>query len=181
VTCIVGVLDGDRIWIGGDSAALSGWFSVARKDEKVFKNGPFTMGFTTSFRMGQLLRYALVPPTRRAGESIEKFMVTTFIDAVRACLKAGGYAEKEKERETGGEFLVAYGGRLFAIDNDYQVEEVVHGFVAIGCAREVAMGALHATGGRPGRERLLVALSAAAEFSAAVRPPFVTMESEPER
>lgn len=180
MTCIAGVVDGGRVYVGGDSAGVSGWFSLARSDEKVFKNGPFIMGFTTSFRMGQLLRYALVAPERRPDEDVYRFMVTTFVDAVRACLKAGGWAARTNEREDGGTFLVAYAGRLFAIDDDYQVEEVHHGYNAVGTGREIAMGALHATVGRPGRERVLAALAAAAEFNAAVRPPFVVLDSKAE-
>ena len=78
-------------------------------------------GFTTSFRMGQLIRYALEPPEPE-GE-LDRFMSTAFVDAVRACLKDGGWARRDNEREEGGTFLVGVQGRLFAVHDDYQVDE----------------------------------------------------------
>ena len=39
---------------------------TVEKDEKVFQNGDFLISFTSSFRMGQLLRYAFEPPEYRA-------------------------------------------------------------------------------------------------------------------
>jgi ATP-dependent protease HslVU (ClpYQ) peptidase subunit len=62
MTCIVGVNHNGNIYIGGDSAGVAGLQLQIRSDEKVFLTGDFIMGFTTSFRMGQLLRYAFSPP-----------------------------------------------------------------------------------------------------------------------
>lgn len=172
VTCIVGVVEEGRVWLGGDSAGVAGWYSVARRDPKVFRNGPFVMGFTSSFRMGQLLRHALKPPEWYQSCELEAWMVTAFIDSVRECLKAGGWATKDKEQEEGGSFLVGYQGRLFEIGEDYQVGEPLCGYAAVGCGREVAMGALYATPDASPKERIRKALAAASAFSAAVRPPF---------
>ena len=55
------------MYIGGDRAGVAGLSLTVRADEKVFQNGEFLMGFTTSFRMGQLLRYSLKPPPPPAG------------------------------------------------------------------------------------------------------------------
>ena len=87
------------VYIGGDSAGVAGLSLVVRADEKVFRNGDFLMGFTTSFRMGQLLRYKLYPPRRHPDDRVAKYMVVDFIDAVRECLKAGGYASKPESTE----------------------------------------------------------------------------------
>ena len=59
MTCIVGLVHEGVVYIGGDSAGVGGMSLTVRADEKVFQNGEFLMGFTTSFRMGQLLRYSL--------------------------------------------------------------------------------------------------------------------------
>ena len=57
MTCIVGLIDGRRVWMGGDSAGVSGLDITVRADAKVFRNGDFLIGFTSSFRMGQLLAF----------------------------------------------------------------------------------------------------------------------------
>jgi ATP-dependent protease HslVU (ClpYQ) peptidase subunit len=174
MTCIAGIESGGKVWIGGDSAGVSdSWTLWVRADSKVFRNGDFIMGFTTSFRMGQLLRYAFSPPAFPEGEDLDKFMATTFIDAVRGCLVKGGFAKKNSEQEEGGEFLVGYGSKLFAVFGDYQVARCSSGIAAIGCGGQIALGALYAAPDLKPEARLLKALEAAESFNAGVRRPFI--------
>jgi hypothetical protein len=175
MTCIVGLVDGDSVWIGGDSAGVAGLYLDVRADQKVFRNGPMLFGFTTSFRMGQLLRYALTIPDHDPRVGVEKFMVTTFVDAVRECLKTHGWASKENEHERGGTFLVAYRGQLFMVAGDYQVGLSSKGFDAVGCGAQVAKGALSVPSLLSSEERIVAALRAAEQFSAGVRGPFTVM------
>ena len=173
MTCIVGLVHDGIVYIGGDSAGIAGLSLTVRADEKVFQNGEFLMGFTTSFRMGQLLRYSLKPPRRYPDDDINQYMVVDFINAVRECLKSGGWASKKEETERGGTFLVGYSGHLFTVDSDYQVGESEDGFVAVGCGQDIASGALFATQGEGDpRGRVLTALRAAERFNAGVRGPF---------
>jgi ATP-dependent protease HslVU (ClpYQ) peptidase subunit len=104
-------------------------------------------------------------------------MATTFIDAVRDCLKTGGFAQKTNEREAGGDFLVGVAGHLFTIYGDYQVGEEAAGYQAVGSGYLVALGSLHATATTrtAPRRRVLAALDAAAQHTAGVRPPFTCM------
>ena len=172
MTCIVGLLENGNIYMGGDSAGVGGYSLSTRKDEKVFINGEFIFGFTTSFRMGQLLRYSLDPLERYPKIDVYKFMVNDFINAVRKCLKDGGYAQKDKEEELGGTFLVGYQGRLFEIEDDYQVAEVFENYASCGCGFDLALGSLFSTEGQEPEKRVRMALEAAAKFSAGVSPPF---------
>lgn len=172
MTCIVGFVEGDRVWIGGDSAGVAGWSMTVRADAKVFRNGPMLFGFTSSFRMGQLLRYALKVPHHEPGMDIECYMATSFIDAVRECLKTHGFATKTNDAEAGGSFLVGYKGQLFNVAFDYQVGRPLDGFDAVGCGDEVARGALFASPHLSGRDKALMALKAAERMSAGVRGPF---------
>lgn len=181
MTCIVGLVEGNKVYMGGDSAGVAGWNLCVRSDVKVFKNGPMIFGFTTSFRMGQLLRYALDIPPRHVDVDVDKYMVTTFIDAVRNCLKNNGWASKNNEHEQGGTFLVGYEGRLFRIEEDYQVGIPADGFDACGCGEAFAVGALFATKALSDHRntelatpegRIMLALAAAEHRSAGVRAPF---------
>lgn len=172
MTCIAGIAEGGKVWIGGDSAGVSNnWTLMVRADEKVFTTGPFVMGFTSSFRMGQLLRYSLTVPEQTSDQTDHAFMCTTFIDAVRGCLKTGGYARKEHDAESGGCFLVGYRGNLYLIGSDYQVGRPSPGYDAVGCGGDVALGALFASSGPPSK-RVKTALRAAASHNAGVRGPF---------
>lgn len=173
MTCIVGLVDNGSVYIGGDSAGVSGWGLVQRQDRKVFRNGSFVMGFTSSFRMGQLLAFGFQPPEIPVGVDVFEFMVTDFVEAVRQRLKDGGFATNKDSAEAGGEFLVGIGGRLFKVASDYQVAESIHGFDACGCADQIALGSLWSTRSRTSaRRRVSEALEAGEAFSAAVRRPF---------
>ena len=172
MTCIVGLVDKGTVYIGGDSAGVSEYNLTVRADRKVFKNKDFIFGFTSSFRMGQLLRHSFVPPLHDKEVDTEKYMCTTFIDAVRQCLKEGGFAKNEMETESGGQFLVGYQGRLFVIDSDYQVGESANNFNSIGCGQSVALGVMYATACSSANERVTLALKAAEQFSVGVRGPF---------
>jgi ATP-dependent protease HslVU (ClpYQ) peptidase subunit len=173
LTCIVGIVAGGDVIIGGDSAGVGGSLIMRRLDPKVFRVGPFLIGYTSSFRMGQLLRFRLQIPERPPELDVYEFMCTRFVDAVRQCFKDGGYAKKDNEQESGGCFLIGYAGRLFEIDSDYQVGEMRDGYDAVGSGTYVALGAFHATAGLTAEERALKALEAAAHFTTTVCAPFV--------
>jgi len=179
-TCIVGLVDKKgKIHMGGDSAGVSRLDVTTRADTKVFlkKTGveKMIMGYTSSFRMGQLLRFKLQIPERPKDMGVYEYMVTVFIDAVRQCFKDGGFAEIKNDVESGGTFLVGYEKRLFVIYNDYQVGENVYPYDTCGCGDRYAFGSLHATHGlvKDPKKRVRMALKAAEEFSGGVKGPFV--------
>jgi hypothetical protein len=172
MTCIVGIIDKDRIHMGADSAALGGYDLSLRSDEKIFVAGRFIMGFTSSFRMGQLLRYAPPFTPRPTAMGVFPYMVCVVVEEIRKVFKDGGWATREKEQESGGTFLVGYAGRLFRIDSDYQVAENLDGYDACGCAEMAARGSLFSTGRMKPIHRLKLALQAAEHNSGGVRKPF---------
>ncbi|CAD6563245.1 hypothetical protein ACFQ3P_42650 [Paraburkholderia sabiae] len=174
MTCIVALTDGKKVYMGADSAAAGGSYMTVRADPKIYRVGPFLIGFTSSFRMGQLLGHSLTVAPRPEGTDVFVFMCTTFVEAVRECFTRGGYARKDGERESAGTFLVGHEGRIFRIDGDYQVGENAVNFNACGSGEQAALGSLHTTAGMPMRPEIKLerALAAAAEFSVGVRGPF---------
>lgn len=178
MTCIVGLVHDGDVYIGGDSAGVAGLSITIRSDEKVFGNGPFIMGFTTSFRMGQLLRYKLSPPAQTVHQNDMEYMVTSFIDSCRQCFAGNGFGDKEAS--IGGNFLVGYKGKLYNIEGDYQVGVPKAPFDAVGCGSDLALGAMYATEGMPPEKRIHAALAAASTFSAGVAPPFTILKLEQE-
>lgn len=184
MTCIVGFLDSESgdVCVAGDSLGASGTTKVSRKDPKVFVNGEYLIGFTTSFRMGQLLQFADLPATkkkdRKNDESIFRFMVTEFIPAVRGILKKGGFASLSSGVETGGTFVVGLRGHIFSIGSDFQVESPMAGYVAVGCGWEPAIGSLYTLSQIDNLElsvtdKAMMSLGAAQSCSAFVEGPFL--------
>jgi ATP-dependent protease HslVU (ClpYQ) peptidase subunit len=174
MTCIVGLVHDGDVYIGGDSAGIAGLSVSLRADEKVFGNGPFIMGFTTSFRMGQLLRYKFSPPAQTVHQDDMEYMVTSFIDAVRQCFAGNGFGDKDAS--VGGNFLVGYKGKLYNIESDHQVGVPKLTYDAVGCGTDLALGAMYATEGLPPEDRINAALAAASTFSAGVAPPFTILK-----
>ncbi len=185
MTVVVAVRFTGGVLVGADSAAISDWDHIARRDTKLFRVGPFVIGYTTSYRMGQLLQYgtegckldALVP----TGDG-HRFMVTEFVPAVRKILKDAGYATVKDNVESGGHFIVAYGRELFVVHSDFQVIEPFDNVTAIGCGECYALGAAWATAGVSPCEIVKTALEAADKYSAGVVRPFHYLSTEkPER
>jgi ATP-dependent protease HslVU (ClpYQ) peptidase subunit len=179
MTCIVGVIDKKekKVVMGGDSAGVSGWDLTIRKDSKVFANGPFVIGCTSSFRMMQILRFSFKPPEIKT-DDIYEYMCTDFINEVRNLFKNGGYLQKEtKGDELGGTFLVAYKDRLFKIGSDFQVGENLIGMDSIGVGDGYALGYLYSTqkSNMQPHNRIIKSLECASFFSIGVCEPFTVV------
>jgi hypothetical protein len=171
MTCIVGMVDKKDVVIGGDSAGVAGYSMAVRKDPKVFLKDGFLFGFTSSFRMGQLLQYTFKAPKQKAGVSDDTYLRTTWIDALRKCLTDGGCSQKVNNQESGGTFLLGYRSRLYIVDGDFQIGESHCGYDACGCGADIAKGAM-CVSGKPAEERVRQSLFAAEFHSAGVRGPF---------
>lgn len=174
MTCVVALKSDGKVYMCADSAGVGGLSIRTRTDPKIYKVGPMLIGFTSSFRMGQLLGYSLTVPDHDPRVPVEKYMATAFIDAVRSTLKTGGYTEITNNEERGGVFLVGYQGRIFQVEGDFQVGEAADAYAAVGCGEDIALGSLYTSVGQEPMLRVLMALEAAAQFSAGVRAPFIT-------
>ncbi len=173
MTCIVGLVTKQRVYIGADSASVHGWTRRETRLRKVFRRGPFLIGYTTSFRMGQLLEHQLRVAPQPKNVNDMSYLVTYFIENVRQLLKERGFAKVESNNESGGQFLLAYRGHLYSVDSDFQVGEMADGFDAIGGGADFALGALQATKSLAPRTRVRRALEVASHFNMGVCPPFV--------
>ncbi len=172
MTCIVALEHKGKVYMGGDSAAVAGYNIQATANPKVFSVGDFLIGYTSSFRMGQLLQYNLTIPENTDGEDHMRYLVTKFIPAVRECLKEGGYTKIDNNQEDGGFFLVGYRGKAYKVANDFQVTRMANGFIATGCGEDYALGALAAIEIVDPEKAVARALEVAGMFSTSVRPPY---------
>lgn len=171
------------MYIGGDSAGVAGWSLTVRADSKVFQRnvphiGPAVFGFTSSFRMGQIIRYAFEPPAPHnecEPADVDAYLVGEFIPALRRAFDVQGYEQKDNGRAEAGTFLLGLAGRLYRIESDYQVGRAVGPYDAVGCGASVALGAMYAFTGtdQPDPEAVVLgALEAAEGHNGGVRGPF---------
>ena len=176
MTCVVGLLDKGDVWMGADGVTSTDYIARKKRRKKICKRDGFVLAIAGSVRVSNLMQYAFEIPKHDADDSLEKYMYVDFIDALRTCLKTGGCAKKEDSVETiPTSALITHQGRLFKLACDFQLNESLDNFDAAGSGEEVALGSLATSIGRPPRERVMLALKAAARFIPAVGPPFSVM------
>jgi len=141
MTCIIGCVDKNYMYIAGDSCGSNGHSYTIRKDDKIFKKGQMLFGYTTSFRMGHLLQWKLKIPKHPLDMSTIEYMNTLFIDEIIKCFTDNSYCKIDSNVKTGGNFLVLYKGRVFDIGNDYQVGENFDGVTTCGCGHIASLAA----------------------------------------
>ena len=175
MTCIVAVIDGRNIIMGGDSAAVDASLEVrTRQDEKVFVRDGYTIGFTSSFRMGQIIHHVADLPRAPTRGDPNAFMCSRFIPAVMQAFDTNGYGGAAEDGKRGGTFIVGFMGQLFEVHEDFQVCHIAEDYTAIGSGSSIALGSLYSTRGwKDPLKRVREALEAATHFNAGVRPPYL--------
>lgn len=176
MTCALAVTENGATLLAADSAGSSIEHNEIHTFEnaKVFLAGPYGIGFTTSYRLGQILRFETEFPAPPTGD-LERFMATSFIAAVRRGLEVGGLSRELNEH---GSILVAVHGQLFCIGSEFQVMAMSTPYAAVGSGRHPAYGALYAMEGcgKTLREKAEIALRASQTFTPGVREPFTFVE-----
>lgn len=189
MTCIIGFVDkeNDCVWMGADSLGSNGYTKSVNTQHKVFHHDVFKnviMGSTTTFRHIDLLKYSenLFPEIDfyKKKEIDHKYMVKTFIPNLITLFRNNIPSESETNR--GANFLLGAKNQLFEVQNDYSVLVPEHGFTAVGCGENVAMGSLITTtnyfsDNLSPVDHILFALRATADVCCGVQGPFVIINT----
>lgn len=174
MTCIIGYKDtiNDVVFIGADSLGSNNSTKTVRNDPKFFyftKN--IVCGFTTSYRMGQLIMYSkdLFEGFDKKNFTHEN-MVTKFIPRLIQLYKNN----KDDEIDKKGQFIIGAYNKLWGIGSDFQVAESSDDFIACGSGEQFALGSLYSTKEMNISiiEKITLALESAEKFSCHVQRPF---------
>lgn len=171
MTAIAGIVENGKVWIGGDSAASGGSVIIRKgKDPKVFRNGEFLIGYSTSFRMGQILEHLFEPPNLTENITMMQHMVKYFIPAAQKVLVENGYSRD------GGAFLVGFRGELFSIEPGWQITRPVTDYHSCGIGADIVRSSLFTSAtvapSMGPRDRIALALHAADYLLGDVARPF---------
>lgn len=181
MTCIVGIEYKGKVYMGGDSAGGDSYDTRIYQRSKVFKKDGLLIGYTWSFRMGQLIEFSdkipAITDDRRNGSY--QYLINAFIPALRDIFRDGGFLTKKDGFETGGVFLIGIRGELFRVQSDFSILRSVDGFDACGCGENYALGAMRILQNNdynlPPESRISEALEAAEHFSSGVKYPFTIL------
>lgn len=138
MTCIVGIADGDNVYIGGDRSMGDDSVLLSTLRPKVVQRGEYLIGYAGSMGIGQLMHYIKLPVVNDTDP-----MISLRIDVVEEMKSAiESYSAYNENNET--DFLIGVRGRLFEINTvDWQVAEYAES--AVGSGSSIALGSLYTT------------------------------------
>lgn len=179
MTVIIGMAHEGTVYIGADSAGSDGWTLRSLATPKIFAVGEFLIGYTTSFRMGQILHYHLALPARDEDETDEHYVVAKFVEAVRSCLKDRGFTTVSNNVEEAGRALVGYRGHIYMMQSDFSIIRHANAIEAVGIGDKVALGAMLALDNLEPEARIQRTLEIVGQLSDGVLPPYHVETLEP--
>jgi ATP-dependent protease HslVU (ClpYQ) peptidase subunit len=182
MSCVVAIVEEGHVYLGADTlgAVEESTTTTPRRDVKLFRSGPLVVGFSGSYRAGQVVQYGMsLQDAPLAEGALFPWLVTTFTKRVWEALYE--YACIEEGATTmPSEFLIAApGGALFEIYGDWGVAAPRNSFSAIGSGAPYALGLLKGVEGAdvPPTERVIAALEVAEHFDAAVGQPWTLLDT----
>ena len=183
MTCIVGLEHKNKVYLGSDSAAVGGWTISTIDESKLFtvksKSGKtsFMIGYTTSFRFADIMKYhPWLDQDREGNETDKSYLVRVVVHYLRHALKDAAYAKSESNRESGGTALIAFNNKLYTLQDEYSIIRYKEGYAAVGCGDQLALGSLASTHDKAPKVRVKMAIEAAIKHNMGVQGPIHVVE-----
>lgn len=166
MTCLVALERNGRVWVGSDSFFGTDDVRDVVDRPKWFRRSGVFIGYAGSFRAAQVVENFATFRKRERGEAEAAYLVGTVASAFRKALNDA------RVRST-TQFLLAYRGKAYVLQEDYSVVRSSHGYVSIGAGAVFAHGALAVLSDGPDpREIVEKALGAAGRHSTKVGGQF---------
>jgi ATP-dependent protease HslVU (ClpYQ) peptidase subunit len=191
MTCIVGMIENEHIWLGADNGAYGEVEREVRNHPKVFQKGSMLIGSAGSLRIPQIIQYSMHQPAHPKGYNVMKYLVNVWVPALRTALVDNKVLPKDI---TDGDddkvvpssiLLLGYRGELFTVEDDGNIGRFVTNYMSVGTGSGYALGALcqqaMLNDTRHPQTRVRDALEIAAAHVNNVRGPFTiisTVEAE---
>ena len=147
MTCLIGVVEGNTMYLGADSIGANDDYQLIRRDSKIFRKRDMLIACTHSFRFRDIIRYDFELPKHPEGMSVEKYMVTIFIEGLRKKLKDCGHIKIGDGDNSGCGLLIAYRGKILKIENDFQLGQANTDYDSHGSGMYHAMSSMFTTSG----------------------------------
>lgn len=183
MTCIVGLIDNNTIYLGSDSCISSSAFKFYTPSyTKVFLRQNILFGISGDVRYNDIIKYRLSVPYHREDKTNIEYLCTDFIDSLRQALEKAKYSLEEDAVASvpyKSTLLLGYRNKLYCIFYDYSVLEFSD-FYSIGSGSDFVLGSLETTKnlGFDPKKRIELALEAACKFSVGCALPFNIIEQE---
>lgn len=185
MSCVVGVVGKDAVYIGSDSIVTIGDSVVYTKHKKVVATKNIVFGVVGTIDIVPIMREVLSAPEFVAEDSISSDKMMSISDKFRLLAEDKGYVHENTSEGVGipyfeGEVLLSNGSGLFHLHSTFSMSEVSEGFAAIGQGGDTALGYLRCVQMNDGLDSeiysasyaIVGALGSAFRYNIWVRPPY---------
>lgn len=145
MTCIIGYVDtkGNGHMVGDSAGTNVTYHSrIDLHSAKIFEKCGMLIGYTTSFRMGQILEHCLEFPDRTAGLTDFEYLIRQLVPAIRKVFVEEKYIQDTDKQ--GGNFIIVWKGAVYEIQGDFSVFNHSRGFASCGSGNSHAQGFIEA-------------------------------------
>ena len=133
MTCIIAYKNKKgNVVLAGDKMGSNGYTHSTIKEPKVFKKGDFMLGYTTSFRMGQILHHLWNPPQRKVDQNHCNYIYT---DVIPSFIKIFDDNKFGKDASYGF-FIMIFEGRIYEVQENMSILERERNVVSVGCGED---------------------------------------------
>jgi hypothetical protein len=163
VTCIVGLVEDNTIYMGGDRSASDDISIVSMIKPKVSIRDEWIYGYAGTIGIGQLINYIDLPSPEG---DIEKLIRLDICESLKTMIDS--HARDIENDDTG--FLIGAKGRLFEFNvSDWGVLEIDQ--TSIGSGSQIAFGSLYTSIDNNPIDRIGLAIGAAITYSPSCQGP----------
>jgi ATP-dependent protease HslVU (ClpYQ) peptidase subunit len=145
MTTICAVQYEDRVVIGADSQVTSNHKYWHPRMVKVSERGQYLIAGSGLSAACDIAQHIWTPPTPTATDKkdLYHFMIAKVVPSLKQCFKDNDFKlEDDKDDETRFAFLIAVGGEVFDVADDFAISIDSCGHYAIGSGSSLALGAL---------------------------------------
>lgn len=174
MTCIIGLKENNKIYMGCDSYLGGGnWPTTLMKQPKVIKIHNMLIGHTGFPRATQIIQYHLSIRTQNENEDDMFYLITVFADSVRKVFKDLGYSWVNSNHETLEDyFLIGYKNNLYEMHSNFQIVCSLDNYTCIGSGQDYALAAMCALDNLSPEKRIKRSLEITEKFCNTVKAPF---------
>lgn len=145
MTTILAIKIGDTIYMAGDTRTVGANGQIYEADTKIKQIGSFLIGGTGDTYTLDPILYGWNPPRARAADRKDpyKFFVNKVAPSIKKVLQGRGWVKNEKG-DNGFEYLVAFDGNLYGLDDDWCTFMFIENIGFVGSGSTFGAGALSA-------------------------------------
>jgi ATP-dependent protease HslVU (ClpYQ) peptidase subunit len=175
MTTILAKQYADKVVMGADSLVTATRKYNHPDMAKISERGQYLIAGAGLSSFCDVAQHIFVPPkpTEADKKNLYHFMVVKFIPALKKCFKDNDLKlETDKDEETRFSFLVAIGGEVFDIADDFAISRDSDGVYGIGSGSSLGIGALKSGAS------IKKALQISADKDPYTAPPFLILEQD---